>query len=217
MQSPRPGGVGGGFTRIGADGKKIPDSPANEDSVWGTLAKTYKVDDKKIIIDDSDPKKKCRQGDILQIRDVKLANGYSYSHHTAVIAEVDTAGRPQTVYQQNIAPPGIADGRIVRKFVFRAQELRAGYMVVYRPEATTNPATMQFTFTNNLKSVNVSFSFNGKPADIGKPNTGNGWRFVWLSGEAKVTLDGKDYTLTTRKAYEFYSAKDGKTGFREIK
>ncbi len=209
--------AGAEFTRVGPDGKAIPDSPSDGDYVWGTLVKTYSYDEKGKKIVDSAPKAKCRPGDILQLNGVKLADGFSYVHHTAVVSMVDAAGNPAGVYQQNIKPSEGGDARVVRKFTLKSQDLKAGRILIYRPDPPTNPSTFHFTWTNNSKSDTVEFTYYGKPDKLGAPNSADGYRYVWgYRGADQITVGGKDYTLTTRKAYEFYTTKDGKIALREI-
>jgi hypothetical protein len=210
--------AGAEFTRVGPDGKQIPETPEPGDYVWGSLLKTYSINPKTGKLADSAPKNKCKPGDILQFKNVKLADGYTYPHHTSIVAEVDKAGNPTSVYQQNVAPPEGGDGRIVRKYKMQPLGLLQGKISVFRPEPPTNPAAFQFTWTNNSKSDTVEFIYYGKKDTLGAPNTVGGHRTVWGNNRAdQINVGGKDYVMTSRKAYEFYTTKDGEIGFREVK
>jgi hypothetical protein len=207
------------FTQVGTDGKRIPDSPDQGDYVWGTKLKTYSYEAKTNKVSDSDPKVKCLPGDILQFRDAKTANGSTFPHHTAIVRTVDNAGNPTGIFQQNVSVPKGGDGRVVQKAGLLPLTLTSGRIMAYRPEKPTNPFQIQFTWTNNSKSKTVEFTWFGKKDKLGTPNTSDGYRMVWASGREANTLnvDGIDYTLSNRMAYEFYTKEDGKIGLREVK
>lgn len=210
--------AGAEFTQVGADGKRIPDSPHPGDYVWGTLVKTYSFDEKTRQVVDSDPKAASLPGDILQFDKVKTSDGYQFPHHTAIVRTVDAAGNPSGVFQQNIKVPGGKDGREVQKSPLPTLRMVSGMIMVYRPAKATNPAPMQFTWVNNSKSQKVEFTYFGKKDSLGTPNTADAYRVVWASGPRAntVTVDGVNYTLAARKAYEFYTTSDGKIALREL-
>ena len=184
---------------------------------WGTHVKTYTFDGSAKKIVDSDAKMKCQPGDILQFRDVETADGYQMPHHTAIVRTVDSAGHPTGVYQQNIIRPGGGDGRIVQKTALSPLKMLSGEIMVYRPHKATNPAAMQFTWTNNSKSNQVEFTFAGKKDVLEKMNTADSYQVVTgTKGADTVHVDGATYQLTTRKAYEFYTTLDGKIALREV-
>lgn len=209
--------AGAEFTQTGADGKKIPDSPNPGDYVWGTLIKTYSVDEKTRKVTDSDPKVKCLPGDIIQFRGVKTSEGVTAPHHTAIVRTVDDAGNPTGIYQQNVNQVKGADGRVVVKATLNPAKLIRGSMLVYRPEPATNPMPYQFSLTNNSNSDKVEFLYVGRKGSLGKTNTSDGFRVIWASrGSDTLYIDGKGYPLATRKGYEFYTDKDGKIALREV-
>lgn len=209
--------AGAEFTQTGADGKKIPDSPAIGDYVWGKRVKTYSYDEKAKKLVDSDPSAKCQPGDIIQFDAVKLTDGATFPHHTAVVRTVDDAGNPSGMYQQNVKLPKGGDGRIVMKSPLRVQKMIAGSMMIYRPSAPANPLPYQFTLTNNSKSESVEFIYCGRKAKLGAANTRDGFRILWATrGADSIYIDGKGYRVTSRKGYEFYTNSDGKIGIREV-
>ncbi len=209
--------AGAEFTQTGADGKRIPDSPNPGDYVWGTHIKTFSVDEKTRKVIDSEPKARCLPGDIIQYRQVKTSDGVTAPHHTAIVRTVDDNGVPTGVYQQNINLPRGGDGRVVQKSALNPMKMVSGSLIVYRPEAQTNPLPYQFTLTNNSKSDKVEFTYVGRKGTLGQTNTKDGYRVIWASrGSDTLYIDGHGFTLTTRKAYEFYTDKDGKIGLREL-
>jgi hypothetical protein len=211
--------AGAEFTEAGADGKRIPDSPETGDYVWGTHIKTYTYDAKTKKEADSDPKAKCLPGDILQFRDAKTANGFEFPHHTAIVRTVDDAGNPTAIYQQNAQIPKGGDPRVVHKTGLQILKLTSGRIMAYRPEKPMNPSPSQFTLTNNSKSKTVEYTYFGKKNMLGATNTSNGYIVIWGRGKGAnmLSVDGMDYTLEPRTAYEFYTTDDGKIALREVK
>ena len=211
--------AGAEFTQVGKDGKRIPDSPDSGDYVWGTLLKTYSFDAKTKKVNDSDPKTKCLPGDVLQFRDAKIANGFSFPHHTAIVKTVDKAGNPTSIFQQNAFVPKGSDPRIVQKATLPIINMLSGHIMAYRPDKPTNPFQLQFTWTNNSKSKTVEFTWFGKKDKLGATNTSDSYRIVWANGKGgeTITIGDTDYTIKTRTAYEFYTTDDGKIALREVK
>jgi hypothetical protein len=207
------------FTQVGTNGKRIPDSPAEGDYVWGTHVKTYSYDSKTKKVDDSDAKMKCLPGDVLQFRDVKTANGFSFPHHTAVVRTVDGDGHPTGIFQQNVFLPKGGDARIVHKSGLQTLKMTSGSIMVYRPEKPTNPFKLQFSWTNNSKSKTVEFTWLGNKDKLGTPNTADGYRIVWATGQNAdtVKIGDMEYKIKSRLGYEFYTTEDGKIALREVK
>ena len=211
--------AGAEFSQVGMDGKRIPDSPESGDYVWGTPIKTYTFDAKTKKETDSDPKAKCLPGDILQFRDAKIANGFEFPHHTAIVRTVDDAGNPTAIFQQNVSLPKGGDARVVHKTALQILKLTSGRIMAYRPEKPTNPSPSQFTLTNNSKSKSVEFTYFGKKNMLGVTNTAKGYEVIWGRGKGSnmVSVDGVDYTIAPRTGYEFYTTEDGKVALREVK
>ncbi len=210
--------AGAEFTQTGADGKKIPGSPSEDDYVWGTLVKTYSFDEKAKKVIDSEPNVKCLPGDILQFHEVKTANGFQYPHHTAIVRTVDENGNPTEVYQQNIKLPKGGDARVVQKSRLQTLKMTTGQLMVYRADKPTNPFQMQVSWTNNSNSDTIEFTFGGKKRKIGGPNTGDGYKIAWGGKGVDSIIVGRTiYPLTTRKGYEFYTTPEGQVALREIK
>ena len=113
------------------------DSPNKDDYVWGELVYLYGKnavgkDDREGALKDVQP------GDIIQLRDAmfagKAANGGTYTqqspHHTSVVAEVKDKAKQVVVYEQNSN-----NVRVVMKNVYRLNDLRQGWIRIYRPVA----------------------------------------------------------------------------------
>src|SRR5579885_1716273 len=79
------------------------DPHGNGDYTWGTLINTYTHGHAASAA-------RCQPGDIIQFQNVKLANGWSAQHHTAIVAAVDSQGRPTKVYEQNVGVNGKGPG-----------------------------------------------------------------------------------------------------------
>jgi hypothetical protein len=148
---------------------------------------------------DSQPSRKCAIGDILQYR---LGNG-AKTHHTAVVAAVNSAGAPTAIYQQNYNS---------QRYVSRDNtdlnaklKDRGGYILVYRPIAPRKSGQVEFTLVNNATSRAISFTIVGKSADVGAKNTSGGFAAQWAkAATVKLVVDGKSTTIVHRKGYEFY-------------
>jgi hypothetical protein len=209
---------GAEFTQVGKDGKRIPDSPADGDYVWGSHVKTYTVDAKTKKVVDSDPTAKIQPGDILQYRDVVTSNGSKAPHHTAIVRVVDKSGNPTDVYQQNVNSPKGGDGRVVQKTPFQPTKLTAGRVMAYRPEPASNPSAIQITLTNNTKTKSVEYTFTDKVEKLGAPNTAGGFVIIWGGKNLEsLTVGGEKFSIETRKGYEFYETSGGKVAVREVK
>src|SRR5262249_52763675 len=65
----------------------------NGDYVWGTLITT---------MSHGSSSARCQPGDIIQFQNVSLTSGWTLTHHTAIVAAVDSLGRPTQVYEQNV-------------------------------------------------------------------------------------------------------------------
>lgn len=113
------------------------DSPNQDDYVWGELVYLYgknpgAKDDREGMLKDVQP------GDIIQLRDAmfagKAANGGMYTqqspHHTSIVAEVKDKTKQVVVYEQNSN-----NVRIVMKNTYRLNDLRQGWIRIYRPVA----------------------------------------------------------------------------------
>jgi hypothetical protein len=110
----------------GARVRAGPDDPGPGDYVWGTLIL-------RIVGHDGGPELTgdlgdVRPGDILQYRDTHFITAH-FAHHTAVVAGVDPEHHLLTVYQQNIG-----GRKTVMKAPLRIDNLRAGWIRVYRPQ-----------------------------------------------------------------------------------
>jgi len=114
------------------------DSPNDGDYVWGNL----------VVVFDKSPKPAAahgkltdlRPGDIIQYRDTKWsgpnrAGKGTYTataaHHTSVVQAVENNGKMIKIYQQNSSGK-----RFVTEGVLYIDDLKEGWIRVYRPTAT---------------------------------------------------------------------------------
>src|SRR5262249_1585314 len=115
----------------------FPDSPNKDDYVWGELVYLYgknpgAKDDREGALKDVQP------GDIIQLRDAmfagKAANGGADTHPspppTPRVAEVKDKTKQLVVYEQNSN-----NVRSVTKNIYRLNDLRQGWIRIYRPVA----------------------------------------------------------------------------------
>lgn len=176
----------------------MPDSPSPGDYVWGTLVKRMTRSASGAIID-SHPANKCRAGDIIQYR---LAGS---SRHTAVVAAVNASGYPTMVYQQNFNGQ-----RFVTRDATNLQQLlqeRGGALSIYRAKAPVDTTRTEFTLVNNAHAGNVTYRLNGSTQSIGAKNTAGGYSMWWTTAPTvTITISNQNYTISKRKAYEFYKS-----------
>jgi hypothetical protein len=106
------------------------DYPNKGDYVWGRLVFALEINSgsrvqKKV------PGMSMNAGDVIQLRDARFqGTNYflTYPQHTAVILEVKKNGSALTVLEQNINGK-----KIVGETVYRLDDLRSGWLRVYRP------------------------------------------------------------------------------------
>lgn len=117
------------------------DHPEPGDYVWGKLIAV--LEPGKL-----DFKTKVKSGDLVQFRNSTFKNGALYTHHTAVVAEVDDRGQPTAVWEENVGPLGKAD-RTVRKTKIDFGLLKSGWIRIYQPEPRVRkPGQYEFVLLN---------------------------------------------------------------------
>lgn len=194
---------GAEFTRNG-----MSDSPATGDYVWGKRIKRLDANGAKVV--DSAPSSKCKRGDILQYR----LGSSKKTHHTAIVAEVDSKGYPTRIYQQNFNK----QRHVTRDSTDLFAELRSkgGYIQVYRAVDPVSRSRTEFTLRNNSKSDSVSFKIGSSSYTLGDADTSSGYSWRWSTASpVKLTVYGTTHTISHRSAYEFYTS-GGKVLLRKI-
>lgn len=184
------------------------DFPASGDYVWGTFVKEMKKTSSGRVTD-SHPSNKCLIGDIIQYR-----LGAGKTHHTAIVAAVNSSGYPTWIYQQNYNSQ-----RFVSKDstdLHTKLKDRGGYLRIYRAKKTVPGKNVQFTLVNNAKTSSLTFKVNGTTRTIGAKNASNGFS-TWstTATSPKIIVGGREYTIQARKGYEFYQS-NGVTKLRML-
>jgi hypothetical protein len=112
------------------------DSPNQGDYVWGKLAFVREVKERKSSERNVDGLK-VQPGDVIQLRDAKFrgkSGKGTYSsespHHTAVVIGLKDKGRTLVVLQQNVNGK-----RVVAEGTYRLDDLKEGWLRVYRPQS----------------------------------------------------------------------------------
>lgn len=188
--------AGAKFVDIGKD------SPSSGDYDWGTLVKVVQYKGGKVV--DSNPSAAVKPGDVLQYRNATFSTGSKATHHTSVVAAVDSKGRPTKVYEQNIGNSGVKGvNRTVSLRNFDLSKLTGGWVRVYRPEARSNASgRYEFTLVNNSSSSQQITLFNNT-FTLTSSNTAGSYVSFWATGGAPtLTLNGKTYTLAHGAGYE---------------
>ncbi|MEK6258723.1 MAG: hypothetical protein AABP62_08885 [Planctomycetota bacterium] len=209
-----------------------PDFPAAGDYVWGTLIK--KIEYSNNAWSDSSPTAKTQPGDVLQYYNTKLVNSKTASgqvtwialHHTSIVAEVDSAGMPFRVFEQN------ASG--VRKVLRTAINLRTlknstassvGWVRIYRPvPRVTNK--FQFVILNNTAAAkDVSIRLNGAPlgsVPTTATNTAGSYLMMFIdvppttTGFTIVLPNGVSIPVANACCYEAYTGTDSRDVWRQL-
>jgi hypothetical protein len=172
------------------------DSPIAGDYVWGTIVKGMSKNASGTITD-TKPSNKVMIGDIIQYR---LTAGKT--HHTAIVAAVNTSGFPTAVFEQNFN----AQRFVVKNTTDLHKLLRekGGYLNIYRAKAPVSTTRTEFTLVNNAQSTPVSFKIFGNNQSIGGKNTASGYAQWWGTGTITIVVGNQTYTVAKRKGYEFY-------------
>jgi hypothetical protein len=185
----------------------------NGDYVWGTLVTT-------ITRGRDTSSARCQPGDIIQFQNVTLSGGWTAGQHTAIVAAVDSLGRPTQVYEQNVGVDGKGKGSGAHDRTDRLDPvainmhtITSGTVHIYRAvPRVTHAGSYNFSLVNNTSAavtVQLRFGTNnvGSPFMLSKANTPqvNGAlpSYVtetasWWGGPAtslNVVVNGKPLTL----------------------
>ena len=197
--------------------------PATGDYVWGTLVKVVSYSNNKWT--DSNPTAKCLPGDVLQYGNAKIVIGnstWTATHHTAVVAAVNTAGMPTLIYEQNVN--GI---RTVQKDSTDLTKLVAGWVRIYRPKARIDrTGQYKFSLVNNTTAVQTVTVKVGTislgTVSLGSANTAASYIMEWVSASStttKFTLvlsSGSSIQVVNAAGYEVYAGTGGKAAIRQL-
>lgn len=104
------------------------DYPSSGDKVWGTLLTV--ISSTNDTWSDSNPENRCEPGDIIQFGSAQFDGSTYPQHFTGVIATVNSAGRPNSIFRQNFM-----GNRTVQQATFDSTELSSGWLRIYRPFA----------------------------------------------------------------------------------
>ena len=197
----------------------------NGDFTWGTLVTTVTSGR------DSSPAAACRPGDIIQFQNVRLANGWNAAQHTAIVAAVDSHGRPTQVYEQNVGVNGKGPGSGAHDRTDRldtlavnANTLTSGTVHIYRAIRRADAAgKVQFSVVNDTTlSQTVTVYFNGQnqgTISLDAFNTAGSYKTAWFSntgrGSWSIGINGRTVALTNAGGYEVFAA-NGQTSIRVI-
>jgi hypothetical protein len=200
-----------------------PDAPASGDYVWGTYLKQISYTSRWI---DSNPANKLVAGDVIQYHGVtlKTATGtMTASHHTSIVAAVNSAGMPTFVYQQNFN-----NVRKVTKDAIDLTKMTAGYVRVYRPKARVDRARQfKFSIVNNMTAAKtVAIKMNPGNSNVGSINLAVGNSFgSYLRGAVTASSSTATFQLAIGTSavgivngggYEVYTAANGQPAIRRL-
>jgi hypothetical protein len=199
----------------------------NGDYVWGTLITQITAHGGHRA--DSNPSVAVRPGDIIQFQNAYLSNGASYPQHTAIVASVDSHGRPTAVYEQNVGVNGKGKTGVHDRFVkldpINLNTMVSGTVHIYRAVARKDaPGEVQYSVVNDTHQVQtVTISHNGKPVTtmtLDTFNTLNSYRdgYVQSSSGGNWTISVGRSTVALHNAcgYEVYTTANGQAAIRQI-
>jgi hypothetical protein len=197
-------------------GQFIRTNSNTQDYVWSdNLVTKVSIQNGKVVY--SNPSARLRPGDIIQYTDTKFSDGKSATHHTSVVAAVDSKGRVTEVYEQNVGKLLKGNGTHLRYVVrqdLNLSKLTSGHVKIYRPESrSTHAGRFEFTVVNNASSsqtYKIKLGSSQWSTTVDKVNTANSYRsqYYTTSGTAKPTITVGTTTLTVQDgaSYEIYSS-----------
>ena len=199
------------------------DSPAPGDYVWGTLVKVVSYANNKWT--DSSPTAKSQPGDILQYGNAKIVIGkatWTATHHTSIVAAVNSAGMPTQIYEQNVN--GV---RTVQKDSIDLTKLVAGWVRIYRPKARADKTgRYKFSLVNNMtgtQTTTIKYSTQTLGSvGLGAANTASSYVMEQVAGSSttvKFTLvlsTGSSIQIDNAAGYEIFAGTGGKAAIRKL-
>lgn len=194
------------------------DFPAAGDYVWGALVKA--INAASGTARDSAPTRACRPGDVLQYHNTTFRNGMWASHHTAIVAAVDSRGWPTAVYEQNFN--GV---RTVARHSVDFSQMSAGYVRVYRgtPRVAVAGRT-EFTITNNTavarSGVLQVAGWNLGAFTLGAANTWSAYQSRYITATPgyipTITFGTTTLPIVNGAGYEVFLLPSGYPSIRRI-
>ena len=195
----------------------------NGDYVWGTLVNT-------MTHGRAASTARCQPGDILQFQNVTLSGGWTAAEHTAIVAAVDSLGRPTQVYEQNVGVNGKGPGYHDRTdrldtLAVNPSTILSGTVHVYRAVSRSDsPGKVQFSVVNDTtRTETVTIYFNGVrqgTIGLGVYDTASSYMMAWYSSTGRGTwsigINGKTVALNNAGGYEVYTAPNGQVSIRAI-
>jgi len=202
--------------RVGG-GEFVPDDlgndyPSSGDRVWGTLVTVISCNNGGW--SDSAPSNASQAGDVIQFGSAEFGSTRYSERYTAVIAKVDSSGRPTSVYQQNF------DGRgLVQQASIDPTNLSSGWMRIYRPTTRIDRFNeWKFTIVNNSAVGQTYQVLDGVYIDCQiSLNTSGSWgsyqiHVVDTIGTVPnyyLVNNQVSYFVETAKGNEIYDSPDG--------
>jgi hypothetical protein len=164
------------------------------------------------------PSARFQPGDVIQFTNARFRDGTWASHHTAIVAAVDSNGHVTAIYQQNFN-----GNRAVTKNGLDLSQLASGYVKVYRPQARPYVAhRYQFTVVNNTGAAVTVVERAGTAwasYRLAKANTAASYQIrAWTTyGGAKPTIvvAGHAIAVDDVGAYEVYNS-GSEVGVRKL-
>jgi hypothetical protein len=196
------------------------------DYVWSnTLLTKVSVQSGHVVY--SNPSVRLRPGDILQYTNTQFSDGKSATHHTSVVAAVDSQGRLTAVYEQNVGAllkGGSGHARYVVLDPLNLSTLTGGYIKIYRPDPHVSHAgRYEFTIVNNtnkVQSYTVKFGSNSWANQLDVANTQNSYSTSYYStsgsGRFTITVGKTTLTLGDEAGYEIYTDSHGAAAIRRL-
>jgi hypothetical protein len=204
-------------------GAKFIHSSPTDDYIWSSQMVTKVTGGKPPVY--SNPSAKIQPGDIIQYTNAKFSDGKTATHHTSVVASVDSKGRVTAVYEQNVGKLVKGSSSQVRYVVKQALDLSkliSGYVKIYRPDARpVESGRYEFTIVNNTKSTasyQIKMGTTTKSYSATSSNTAGSFKTHWVKSSSRpsIIVNGKSLSLTNGYAYEIYTASTGKAAVRVL-
>jgi hypothetical protein len=195
----------------------------NDDYVWGTLVTTITHGR------DSNSSARCQPGDIIQFQNVTMPGGWQAGQHTAIVAAVDSRGRPTQVYEQNVGVNGKGPGFHDRTerldtLAINLNTILSGTVHIYRAAPRQDsPGQLMFSVVNDTtRGQTVTVYFNGVrqwTIPLDSVNTAGSYLTEKVSstggGTWSIGINGKSVRLSNAGGFEVFTA-NGQTSIRAI-
>ncbi|MFQ3651765.1 MAG: hypothetical protein SNJ75_15680 [Gemmataceae bacterium] len=191
------------------------------DYVWGNLVKVVSNNG---VWRDSAPNVRVRPGDLLQYHNVRIrgAGGWTFwtSQHTAVVASVDSLGRPTSVFEQNVN-----GDRTMRVSQINLSQLLSGRISIYRAEPrVVVPGRFEFSLVNNVnRNAGVVMQAGGYHLGtpvLGPANQWNSYQTRWMNLPVgwglTLTVGTTTVPVVNGAAYEIFQLPNGMASIRRI-